>query len=199
MSFYRFTSVDLKSWLWTERMVWIITYNHESLVIYPQMSIKGCRRKPQWKIPQFSMTFCPRVTIYPRHSCPLIPCHGAVSPSFIRCLPSMSVSKVWIKSWLWSSHCGATETNLTRNHEVAGSIPGFTWWVKDLALSCHELWCRLSCCGSDSSLSLGTSICCRYVPKKQKKKRKLTLNQESWCSFSDGNSFRADSWCLLEV
>ena len=29
--------------------------------------------------------------------------------------------------------------NATRNHEVAGSIPGLTQWVYDL--SC-ELWCR---------------------------------------------------------
>jgi len=31
--------------------------------------------------------------------------------------------------------------NLTRNHEVAGLIPGLTQWVKDLTLP--ELWCTL--------------------------------------------------------
>ena len=33
-----------------------------------------------------------------------------------------------------SSHSGAEEMNLTSNHEVVGSIPGLTQWVKDLAL-----------------------------------------------------------------
>ena len=35
---------------------------------------------------------------------------------------------------LRSSRHGAVETNLTRNHEVSGSTPGLTQWVKDLAL-----------------------------------------------------------------
>ena len=33
-----------------------------------------------------------------------------------------------------SSHHGTAEPNPTRNHEVVGSIPGLSQWVKDLAL-----------------------------------------------------------------
>ena len=38
------------------------------------------------------------------------------------------------KVHLGSSLCGTAETNTTRNHEVAGSIPGLVQWVKDSAL-----------------------------------------------------------------
>ena len=38
------------------------------------------------------------------------------------------------KNIMWSSRCGSAETNLIRNNEVAGSIPGLTQWVTDLAL-----------------------------------------------------------------
>ena len=39
-----------------------------------------------------------------------------------------------MKKQAWSSHRCTAEMNLTRNHEVAGVIPGLVQWVKDLAL-----------------------------------------------------------------
>ena len=34
----------------------------------------------------------------------------------------------------WSSHYGIAKTNLTRNHEIVGSIPDLAEWVEDLEL-----------------------------------------------------------------
>jgi len=42
-------------------------------------------------------------------------------------------TKLIIKEMRSSRH-GAVETNLTRNHEVVGSIPGLSQWVKDQKL-----------------------------------------------------------------
>ena len=52
------------------------------------------------------------------------------------------------KSTIRQARCGSVLTNLTRNHEVADSIPG----LSGLRIRCcHELWCG-SPCGSDLTL-----------------------------------------------
>ena len=105
-----------------------------------------------------------------------------------------------------SSRCSAAETNLTKNHEVAASIPVLAQWLR--IRCCHGLWCRsqtqlrshiavavvqASGCSSDSTPGLGTSICLRCGPKNQKQKKKKKENCQGdgadQCIFSFQSKF----------
>lgn len=72
---------------------------------------------------------------------------------------SSHLCRMSLKRELKSSRCGAAETNPTRNHEVAGSIPGLDQGVKDLVLpwavvqvaDTAQIW-RCCACGISQQL-----------------------------------------------
>ena len=87
--------------------------------------------------------------------------------------------------------------NLTRNQEVAGSILGLAQWLR--IWRCPELWCRLQMqlgshvavalvqaggCSSDSTPSLGISMCRGNGSRNGKKRQKNKKIKNKMAQFS---------------
>ena len=89
---------------------------------------------------------------------------------------------MWKEWWKWkkirSSYYGLAEMNLTSVYENAGSIPGLAQWVKDQTL----LWAvaLAGSCSSDSTPSLGTSLCCGCSPKETKQNKRNQCVKVGW-------------------
>ena len=75
----------------------------------------------------------------------------------------------------WSSHCGAMEMNLTRNHEVEGSIPRVAQWVKDLALL--WLWRRPAAIALIRPLAWEPPHTASVALKSKKEKNSIHMHQ----------------------
>ena len=71
-----------------------------------------------------------------------------------------------------SSCRNTVEMNPTRNHEVAGSIPGLTRWVKDLLLL--WLWCRPTATAPIRPLACEPPYAATAALKSKKKKQLIT-------------------------
>ena len=86
------------------------------------------------------------------------------------------------KSTNSNSRRGTEETNLTRNPEVEGSIPGLTQWVEDLALL--WLWCRPSATAPIGPLAWKPLCAVGAALKKAKnqEKKKKSTNNKYWRS-----------------
>ena len=67
-----------------------------------------------------------------------------------------------------SSHHGAAEMHLTRNHEVAGSIPGSGLRIQP----CRELWCRPAATAPVRLLTWEPPYAAGVALKRQKKKKR---------------------------
>ena len=76
-----------------------------------------------------------------------------------------------------SSHRGAAEMNLTRNHEVAYLIPGLTQWVKDLALL--WLWCKPAATARTRPVAWEPPYATVAALKRQKTKKKKKKKKEN--------------------